>query len=142
MFLNLAPGHTRRLAFGFATAYVSPMSLRALRRIVFALVTVQLLLAAPVASALVETAAAEMAIPSHDPHAPDSVEESNSCPCCPTDVMATSAAVCQSACAASIAVFPGTSFLLSSPVAVPALAATTVLYSPLADPPLNPPPIA
>lgn len=110
---------------------------RLTRPLVYLLVAVQLLLSAPMASAQAVKAIAE-AVHSADVDSSGS-HDSENCPCCPDDV--TTSLDCLAACA------PAATF----PVVMPALAVKSsvlpvvppapLIYLPLADPPLKPPPI-
>jgi hypothetical protein len=99
------------------------------RRLVYALVAMQLLLAAPTASALV-SAAATAVVAAH---------EHDSCPCCADDPLVDAA--CLSACASAVALLPVTGFTLTRTIGASLVTVPTVLFTPLADPPLKPPPI-
>jgi len=107
---------------------------------VYALVAVQLLLSAPLASALAEEAVAGLASPCAGMDAQPANTDSDSHPCCSDPSM--DALGCLSACTAGMAVVPGLSYVLGASVAVPAEARALILHVLPADPPLNPPPIA
>lgn len=111
---------------------------RKFRPLVYLLVAMQLLLSAPMASALTKQALTQAAAiadtSAHGDH------EADDCPCCPDNV--TTSLDCLAACA-PVGAFPASVFLLSIHSTVPlAVAPTPVIYTPLADPPLKPPPIA
>jgi hypothetical protein len=107
---------------------------------VYALVAVQLLLSAPLSSALAENAVAALASPCAGMDAQPANTDSDSHPCCSDSSM--DALGCLSACTAGMAVVPGLSYVLGASVAVPAEARALILHVLPADPPLNPPPIA
>lgn len=110
-----------------------------LRRLVYAVIAVQLLLSAPLASAAAENAGRTVASASLVVSEHSHGGEQDPCPCCPDGE--TGLAACLSACAATVAVLPSISFSMATPVTVPAVAATPVIYSPPTSPPLKPPPI-
>jgi len=129
-----------RLAVPAPKRYFVGMSRRLVRRMVYALVAVQLLLSAPLASALAEEAVAGLASPCAGMDAQPANTDSDSHPCCSDPSM--DALGCLSACTAGMAVVPGLSYVLGASVAVPAEARALILHVLPADPPLNPPPIA
>jgi hypothetical protein len=107
------------------------------RPLVFLLVAVQLLLAAPMASALTRDGLTQVsstaAAPAHGDH------EADDCPCCPDNV--TSGLDCLAACGPAAAL-PVPLLLLAIPSTAPFSAMSKpLIYAPPADPPLNPPPI-
>jgi hypothetical protein len=109
-----------------------------LRPLVFLLVAVQLLLSAPMASALTRDALTQAsstaAASAHSDHNADD------CPCCPDDV--TSGLDCLAACGSAVAL-PVPLFLLAfHSTASFSAASKPLIYTPLSDPPLKPPPIA
>ncbi|MFO1505174.1 MAG: hypothetical protein U1F39_15410 [Steroidobacteraceae bacterium] len=118
------------------------MKHRILRPLVYALVAVQLLLSVPVATAWAAEVTAQaptaQSMPCDDMNMPGE-GHSEHCPCCPEG--STGAMDCQTACAASVGLFMVARFLLPSPVAVPTVEPLPVIFLPLADPPLKPPPI-
>lgn len=116
---------------------------RLLRPIVYALVAAQLLLSVPVASAWATEGSAD--VPAAQSMPCDGMEmpgeqRSTDCLCCPDG--ATSDLDCQTACAAGVAVPTVPNGFLPSPVAVSSAEPLPVIFHPLADPPLIPPPIA
>lgn len=115
------------------------MTLRVIRPWVLALVAVQLLLNAPLASAWSAGSPVEesTSMPCDDVESAE--HHSKHCPCCPDG--ATSTLDCQTACAAGLAMLPVAQQFLSSAVAVPVEERKTLSFHPPADPPLNPPPI-
>jgi hypothetical protein len=118
----------------------SPVNRRKLARpLIYVLVAAQLLLSAPIVSAM----AGEMASPAKDMACADMTprtEDSKPCPCCPDGVM--SMAACLSACAAAVAALPSVRIYLSAVTAAPAIVPRFASIAELADPPLKPPPIA
>lgn len=119
------------------------MSRRILRPLVYALLTVQLLLSLPVA---VTWAAKTSAHTIETKSAPcDAMNmpgghQPKHCPCCPDG--ATGELECQIACATGVAALPLANDFLPIAVAVPTTEPVPVNFLPLADPPLKPPPIA
>jgi hypothetical protein len=110
-----------------------------IRTLLYVLVAGQVLLSAPIASALgkgANAAAAEM--PCADSMPP--TDDSNPCPCCPDGT--SSIAACLSACTASIAALPVLAVSVVRTVALPSPVAAFPQITDLADPPLKPPPIA
>jgi len=111
---------------------------RLARPLIYVLVAAQLLLSAPVVTALspsTSDGATEMPCADSMPKADDS----KPCPCCPDGT--TSMAGCLSACTASAAMPPTLSIHVSSVAAMPVIVAATSNLADLADPPLKPPPI-
>lgn len=111
---------------------------RFFRTLIYVLVTGQLLLSAPMASAMGKGADAAAQIPCAD-SMPQS-DDSKPCPCCPQGT--SSIAACLSACAASVAALPGLAVSVVRAVALPSPVAAFPQIADLADPPLKPPPIA
>ena len=120
-----------------------------IRRMVYALVAVQLLLSVPVASVMAGGVAATMvASPCADMGSMDmdmdmdigsTVPDPQSNPCCPDQ--STGAVNCLVACAGVMAGLPAAGHVLAASVSVPAVAPVLTLHVLPADPPLNPPPI-
>ena len=111
---------------------------RIARPFVHVLVAAQLLLSAPVVTAMAPVANAHSA----DMPCADSMpkaDDSKPCPCCPDGT--TSVAGCLSACTAVTAVPPTLSILASSATAMPAIVPASPSFADWADPPLKPPPI-
>lgn len=112
---------------------------RLVRPLIYVLVAAQLLLSAPVATALASPvgtgAAAEMPCADSMPKRDDS----KPCPCCPDGT--TSMAGCLSACTASAATLPTLSIQVPKATATPVIAVAYPDLAALADPPLKPPPI-
>ena len=115
------------------------MSRALLRRLVYALVAMQLLLAAPVASAMAQSAALEAARASVQ-HEAMPGSESEPCHCCPDD--ATEMAACVSFCGTAAALLPEVATGLARSASVPARSFNATSHALPADPPLKPPPIA
>jgi hypothetical protein len=111
---------------------------RHFRRIVFLLVAAQVLLSAPVGSALASMAAA--ADSSHCAGMMPPGDHAESCPCCPDGETGTAA--CLSACMASAGAIAAFVLPRTHAAIVPAAPLPLVHRADLADPPLNPPPIA
>jgi hypothetical protein len=112
---------------------------RFIRTLIYGLVAGQVLLSAPVASAMgsgASAATAEMPCADSMPQA----DESNSCPCCPEGT--SGVAACLSACTASVAALPTIAVQPQPTPAVPALAPAFLPAADLSEPPLKPPPIA
>ena len=112
---------------------------RFVRTLIYVLVAGQVLLSAPMASAMghgAKATAAEMPCADSMPHA----DESKPCPCCPDGTA--SMAACLSACTASVAALPTLETHIIKAAALPSPAATFLQIADLADPPLKPPPIA
>ena len=120
---------------------------RIFRRMVFALVAAQALCAPPVAGAFAALAGGAEAhcsdlmhsqsanyLSTHDPSVPED------CACCPERGMSTAA--CLSACSASVAALPVFQLPVSPAATIPARRDPVVSHDLLADPPLDPPPIA
>jgi hypothetical protein len=110
---------------------------RHFRRIALALVAAQVLLSAPVGSALASIATADSA---HCAGMMPAGDHSESCPCCPEGE--TGMAACLSACLASAGAIPSLVLPQSRSTLLPAVPLPPVHRADLADPPLNPPPIA
>jgi len=111
---------------------------RFIRALVYVLVAGQVLLSAPVASAMGNGASAAVAeMPCAD--SLPQTDESNPCPCCPEGT--SGVAACLSACTASVAALPTTVAQLKPTAAVPALAPVSLPAADLSEPPLKPPPI-
>jgi hypothetical protein len=110
---------------------------RLTRALIFALVTGQVLLSAPVvaATAAVGGYASEMPCADSMPQA----EDSKPCPCCPDSPFG--AATCLAACSASVGAISTYVWSHVATAAMPALAEPTVRLVLLADPPIKPPPI-
>lgn len=120
---------------------------RILHRMVFALVAAQGLCAPPVAGALAAVAGGTEAhcselmqsqgahdLSTHDPSADED------CACCPERGMSTAA--CLSACSASVGALSDFQLPVSPAATIPARRDPVVSHDLLADPPLDPPPIA
>jgi hypothetical protein len=111
---------------------------RIVRPLIYVLVATQLLLSAPIATAMasaVGTSAADMPCADSMP-APD---DSKPCPCCPDGT--TSMAGCLSACTAGAALLPTLGIQFSQVAEMPVIAPASSSFADLADPPLKPPPI-
>jgi hypothetical protein len=111
---------------------------RHFRRIAFLLVAAQVLLSAPVGSALASITAA--ADPAHCAGMMPVGDHTESCPCCPDGETGTAA--CLSACMASAGAIPALLVPGTHAAIVPAAPLPFVQRADLADPPLSPPPIA
>jgi hypothetical protein len=113
---------------------------RFIRTLIYVLVAGQVLLSAPIASAMggnaPSAAAAEMPCADSMPQTDDSTP----CPCCPDGT--SSMAACLSACTGSAATLPALAVNVVRPVALPSPAVAFPQIADLADPPLKPPPIA
>lgn len=111
---------------------------RFIRSLIYVLVAGQVLLSAPIASAMAgDTAAATSEMPCAD--SMPQTEDSEPCPCCPDGTVG--AAACLSACSASVAAL---SVLTVQILRAPALQTPMPICLPVADlsePPLKPPPI-
>lgn len=109
-----------------------------LRRLVYMLATLQLLLAAPMASALVQSAAVDARLAA-ELHIGVTDNASDPCHCCPDGV--TDIASCLSACGPAAAPLPVVAVAVarSAPALTPAFTFVPHVFP--ADPPLNPPPI-
>ena len=111
---------------------------RLVRSFIYVLVAAQLLLSAPVVTALSPStsgSATEMPCADSMPNADDS----KPCPCCPDGT--TNMAGCLSACTASAATPPTLSIQVSDVATMPAIVVAPSSVTELADPPLKPPPI-
>lgn len=111
---------------------------RLIRMLIYALVAGQMLLSAPIASAMSSGASAgtaEMPCAESMPQ----TDDSKPCPCCPDGTA--SVAACLSACAASVAALPAPAPHIVRMVALPASVTALPKFADLADPPLKPPPI-
>ena len=119
------------------------MRFRVFRPLVYALVAVQLLLSVPMASAWAAEVSADapaaQSMPCDDVNMPSDEHHSDQCPCCPDGVAGTMD--CQTTCAAGVALFTIARIVLPSSVGVPTAEPLPVNFTPLADPPLKPPPI-
>jgi hypothetical protein len=112
---------------------------RFIRTLIYVLVAGQVLLSAPIASAIGNSASAattEMPCADSMPQA----DESNPCPCCPEGT--SGVAACLSACTASVAALPTIAVQPQPTPAVPAPALAFLPAADLSEPPLKPPPIA
>ena len=124
-----------QLAQAGCARYRDSVNRHVFRRIVYGLVALQLLLAAPLASALAQGAgmgAATVATPA--------ASESEPCDCCAENVP--DFAACLITCGAAAAPPPTVMPVLSSFFTEPVPQAPFVSHAQGADPPLNPPPIA
>ena len=110
---------------------------RHFRRIALALVAAQVLLSAPVGSALASIAAASDS--THCAGMMPAADHSESCPCCPDGE--TGMAACLSACLASAGAIPSLVLPQAGSTLLPTVPLPLVHRVDLADPPLNPPPI-
>lgn len=119
--------------------YLHGMSRALVRRVVYALAAMQLLLAAPVASSMAQSAALDTAHASalHDA-VPGSMPEP--CHCCLEG--AADLAACISSCGTAAALLPVLLTGLARSAPVPARAFSPTSHCLPADPPLKPPPIA
>ena len=111
---------------------------RIARPLVHVLVAAQLLLSAPVVTAMAPVASTHSA----DMPCADSMpkaDDSKPCPCCPEGTI--SMAGCLSACTAVTAVPPTLSIQVSNAAAMHAIVPASSPFADRADPPLNPPPI-
>ena len=111
---------------------------RLIHTLIYVLVAGQVLLSAPIASAMGNGASAG----STEMPCADSMlqtDDSKPCPCCPDGTA--SIAACLSACAASVAALPSPSVHIVRMIALPVSAAAFPQIADLADPPLKPPPI-
>ena len=114
---------------------------RFIRTLVYVLVAGQVLLSAPIASAMGQgtgTGVASSEMPCAD--SMPQTDDSKPCPCCPDGT--SSVAACLSACTASVAVLPTLVVHAVKTAALPSPVATFPQIADLADPPLKPPPIA
>ena len=114
------------------------VNLRRVRSLIYVLVAGQLLLSAPIATALAPSttgSAAEM--PCAD--SMQKADDSKPCPCCPDGT--TTVAACLSACTATAATPPTLSILVSQVITMPTIVSEFSYLAELADPPLKPPPI-
>ena len=108
------------------------------RSLIYVLVAGQLLLSAPIVTAMAPStsgSAAEM--PCADSMRKS--DDSKPCPCCPDGTA--SMAACLSACAATAATPPTLSIQVSQVITMPTIAGDFSYLAELADPPLKPPPI-
>jgi hypothetical protein len=115
-----------------------PVKQRVFRTIVHVLVAAQLLLSAPVVSALANSMASGASeMPCADIMPPD--PGSDPCPCCPDGDM--NEAACLSACMASMGAIATQAFsaVLANAVSGPLPPEVRIVH--IADPPLKPPPI-
>jgi hypothetical protein len=115
-----------------------PVKQRVLRTLVHVLVAAQLLLSAPVVSALANSmasGASEMPCADMMPPAPGS----EPCPCCPDGDM--NDAACLSACMASVGAVATQVFLAAQVNVVSGPLPPDVRIVRISDPPLKPPPI-
>lgn len=107
------------------------------RALIYMLVSAQLLLSVPVATAFADAASASAEMPCAD--SMPMADDGKPCPCCPDG--ATDTAACLSACTASSAPVP----MISLPQRVSSAAALEspprISVARLAEPPLKPPPI-
>jgi hypothetical protein len=111
---------------------------RFVRTVLYVLAAGQVLLSAPIASAIGNGAtAATVEMPCAD--SMPRTDDSKPCPCCPDGV--TSIAACLSACTASVAALPVLAVHAVNAVSLPSPAAVFPQIADLADPPLKPPPI-
>jgi hypothetical protein len=114
---------------------------RTFRPFVYALVAAQLLLSVPMAQAGVTAVSSEtdsiQALPCDE--MPSTEQHAKHCPCCPDG--ATDTMDCQNVCATSVAVVYIARFFLSDSAVGPIAEPLLVIFQPLADPPLKPPPI-
>jgi len=111
---------------------------RRVRSLIYVLVAGQLLLSAPIVTAMAPStsgSAAEM--PCAD--SMQKADDSKPCPCCPDGT--SSMAACLSACTATAATTPILSIQVSQGITLPAIAGDFSYVAELADPPLKPPPI-
>ena len=111
-----------------------------IRTLIYVLVAGQVLLSAPIASAMGQGAgtgvvAAEMPCADSMPHANDS----KPCPCCPDGT--SNMAACLSACTASAAALPAPAVQAVKAVDLQSPVVAFPRIADLADPPLKPPPI-
>ena len=118
----------------------SHVNRRLFRTLIYVLVAGQVLLSAPIASAVgqgtgIGTVAAEMPCADSMPQ----TDHSKPCPCCPDGT--SSMAAYLSACAGSAATLSAPAAQTVKAVALPAPAAAFPQIADLADPPLKPPPI-
>jgi len=120
--------HVRKSMFG-------PVKTRLLRPLLYVLVAAQLLLSAPVVTALAASAPASTTAPCAG-EMPAS-GETGKCPCCPDGV---SMSACLATCTAA-AVTPTAQVATVSAVATVIAEAPVAALVSLADPPLKPPPI-
>jgi hypothetical protein len=112
---------------------------RLVRTLLYVLVAGQVLLSAPIASAMsmgANAASAEMPCADSMPQADDS----KPCPCCPDGT--SSVAACLSACTAAAAALPALAVDAVRAATLPSPVAASPQIADLADPPLKPPPIA
>ena len=117
----------------------SHVNRRFIRTLIYVLVAGQVLLSAPIASAMgngANAATAEMPCADSMPQ----TDDSKPCPCCPDGT--SSVAACLSACTASVAALPALAVNAVRTVALPSPVAAFPQIADLADPPLKPPPIA
>lgn len=114
------------------------VNLRRVRSLIYVLVAGQLLLSAPIVTAMAPStsgSAAEM--PCAD--SMQKSDDSKPCPCCPDGTA--SMAACLSACTAAAATPPALSVQVSQVITMPAIAGDFSYLAELANPPLKPPPI-
>jgi hypothetical protein len=137
---------TNQLAVRVAKRYFGFMARSVIRRMVYALVAVQMLLSVPVASVMASgVPAATVASPCADMDnmgmgIGSTLPDRDSEPCCPDQ--STGAVSCLVACAGVMAGVPAVGYVLAASASVPAVAPVLSLHVLPADPPLNPPPIA
>jgi len=114
------------------------VNLRRARSLIYVLVAGQLLLSAPIVTAMAPSTsggAAEM--PCAD--SMQKADDSKPCPCCPDGTASMSA--CLSVCTATAAAPPALSIQVSQVITMPTIAGDFSYLAELADPPLKPPPI-
>jgi len=118
----------------------SPVNRRKLvRPLIYVLAAAQLLLSAPIVSAMsgeIGSSAKDMPCAESMPR----TDDAKPCPCCPDGIM--NMAACLSACTTAVAALPGIQIHLSTTTASPASDPRFANIAELADPPLKPPPIA
>jgi hypothetical protein len=111
---------------------------RLVRPLIYVLVAAQLLLSAPIATAMTSSSGTSAA----DMPGADSMpkpEDSKPCPCCPDGT--TSMVGCLSACVGAAATLPTGAVQISQVAAMLVIAPASPSLTDLADPPLKPPPI-
>jgi hypothetical protein len=115
------------------------MNRRFIRSLVYVLLAGQVLLSAPMVSALTNGMPGSLAeMPCAD--SMPQTDDSKPCPCCPEGTVG--AAACLSACTASVAALPALTVQIYRAPLLQAPMPVAVPVANLAEPPLNPPPIA
>jgi hypothetical protein len=113
------------------------VNLRRVRSLIYVLVAGQLLLSAPIVTAMAPSTSGAAEMPCAD--SMQKPDDSKPCPCCPDGTA--SMAACLSACAATVAAPLTLSIQVSRVITMPAIAGGFSYLAELADPPLKPPPI-